>query len=63
MFNSLTDIITRIFTQFIVENIPALHQWLTVSIPAIDSFFFAELGKHSIDKIDPDTLRYFFSLQ
>jgi len=63
LYNSLTDIITRILTQFIGENVPAFHQWLTVSIPPINSFFFGEISRKGIDKVDPDTLRYFFSLQ
>jgi hypothetical protein len=63
LYNSLTDILTKILSQFTGESIPALSEWISANLPNINTFFFQQIKKNTLKTIDSDLLRYFFSLQ
>ena len=38
-YSSLTDILVKVFTQFVGERVADLNNWLQTALPCINSFF------------------------
>lgn len=65
MFNEycgLADIIIKVFTQFVGEQVPVLDIWLQTALPVINAFFLAQISRYTITTVDPDLLRWYFSI-
>lgn len=41
---------------------PILDTWLATALPIINAFFLAQISRYTITTVDPDLLRWYFSI-
>jgi hypothetical protein len=63
-YSSLIEIISKILCQFMNISIPAINSWLGTNLLPINHFFlnYAK-SKKSMNDIDPDIIKEFFTIQ
>ena len=62
-YSSLLEVICKVLIQFMSTPIPALNSWLEANLLPIDHFFLGYVQTKSLNQLDPDVIKEFFSIQ
>jgi hypothetical protein len=56
-------VVCKVLTQFVGERVGVLDSWIGGTLGRINSFFLGQVQQSTIGSIDPDLLKWYFSIQ